>query len=400
MTTKRILFLTFYFPPDLSAGSFRAGPLLDALIANATVDVEIDVVSTAPHRYSGFAAKAAAEEHIGRHTIRRIQLPEHKSGVLDQARAFCHYWFRVVDVTRGRHYDLVVATSSRLLTAVLGAWIARRKNALLYLDLRDIFVETITEVLPRAFATLLSPFLVGLERWTIGRAVHVNLVSRGFASYFELRYPDQSFSYLTNGIDAEFISRVPPGAVSEHTSHRSVRVLYAGNMGEGQGLHAIVPELAYRLRTRASFRLIGSGGKRARLSEALALRGCTNVQLIEPMRRDQLIQEYIAADVLFLHLNDYEAFKRVLPSKVFEYAALGKPIWAGVAGYAAAFIQLEVENAVVFPPCDVDEAVRAFEALELRWTPREAFVRKYSRCGIMNALAVDMLSTLNARRLT
>ena len=34
------------------------------------------------------------------------------------------------------------------MTAILGAHIARKMNRPLYLDIRDIFVETIVEVLP------------------------------------------------------------------------------------------------------------------------------------------------------------------------------------------------------------------------------------------------------------
>ena len=72
--------------------------------------------------------------------------------------------------------------------------------------------------------------------------------------------------------------------------------------------------------------------------------------LLQPVKRDELIEIYQSADVLFLHLNDFDAFKKVLPSKIFEYAATGKPIWAGVAGYAAEFITSKIENSAVFFP--------------------------------------------------
>jgi glycosyltransferase involved in cell wall biosynthesis len=116
------------------------------------------------------------------------------------------------------------------------------------------------------------------------------------------------------------------------------------------------------------------------------------------MSRTNLIAEYQGADVLFLHLNDYEAFTRVLPSKVFEYAALGKPIWAGVAGYAADFIRGQVTNAAVFPPCDADAALRALDTLVLRAAPREEFVRRYARRDIMRRMAKDIAAHLPLER--
>src|SRR5690606_27667563 len=106
---------------------------------------------------------------------------------------------------------------------------------------------------------------------------------------------------------------------------------------------------------------------------------------------EELITAYQEADVLFLHLNDYDAFRKVLPSKIFEYAALGKPIWAGVAGYSADFIRQFVPNATVFSPCNVEEAVSAFSSLSLVTKPRHEFVERFARVKIMQELASDII---------
>jgi glycosyltransferase involved in cell wall biosynthesis len=261
----------------------------------------------------------------------------------------------------------------------------------LYLDIRDIFVDTINDVLPAPLARLAGPVFTGLERWTMRRAHRINLVSRGFADYFATRYPDRRLSFFSNGIDDEFIAaaRPPTSRVARGTLPT---VVYAGNLGEGQGLHAVIPALAVSLRGRARFRIIGDGGRRAALLQAVADAGADNVQWEAPMPRARLIDAYTNADVLFLHLNDYDAFKKVLPSKIFEYAALGKPIWAGVAGYAAEFINTEIDNAAVFPPCDVGQALRTFEKLELRDTPRPSFVAKYARERIMAEMAAEIVT--------
>jgi glycosyltransferase involved in cell wall biosynthesis len=144
-----------------------------------------------------------------------------------------------------------------------------------------------------------------------------------------------------------------------------VEVLYAGNLGEGQGLHAIIPDLAKRMRGRVRFKIIGDGGRKEALRAALASAGIDNVDMLPPVKRAQLIEAYQAADVLFLHLNDYDAFRKVLPSKLFEYGAMGKPIWAGVSGYAAEFVRTELDNSVVFHPCNTVEAERVFSQLRL-----------------------------------
>ena len=123
------------------------------------------------------------------------------------------------------------------------------------------------------------------------------------------------------------------------------------------------------------------------------------MELLPPVNRIELLKAYHAADVLFLHLNDYDAFKKVLPSKIFEYAALGKPMWAGVSGYAAEFISSEVSNAAVFHPCDVDGAVHSFEKLILQDSPRSDFVAKYARSNISQKMAEDILAVATGEAL-
>ena len=396
----RILVLSFYFRPDLCAGSFRTTPLVDAISELAPEGTEIEVITTRPHRYHSFAADAPEQEQRGGVTITRIALPEHQGGMLDQSRAFAAFARQAVRIA-GDDYDLVFATSSRLMTAVLGAWMARRSRAPLYLDIRDIFADSIRDVLTGPASKIVSGAFSWLERRAVGRASRVNLVSRGFAPYFHSRYPRQRFSYHTNAIDDEFMAlarRDMTVAVPEPAGARPLRVVYAGNIGEGQGLHAILPRLAMRMGARIHFVVIGDGGRKRALEQALAESAVTNVELLAPVARPELLDLYRTADVLFLHLNDYDAFRKVLPSKVFEYAALGKPVWAGVAGYAAQFLAEEVTNCAVFEPCDVEGAVRAFEQLKLEHTPRMEFVNRYSRAAVSRALAADVLSVARPAR--
>ena len=393
----RILFLSFYYEPDLCAGSFRAAALIQSLQALLPAGSHIDLLTTKPNRYSSFSVEAPETEKGELLSVRRISLPFHKSGMCDQSIAYLAYAREVCAHVRRQKYDLVFATSSRLMTAVLGAYIARSQKVPLYLDIRDIFVDTIQNILPRWLAWPMGGVFSLLERYAIGYANKVNLVSRGFEHYFLQRYPRQHFSFFSNGIDDEF--KVPvPVANSGTSSAPPYSVVYAGNLGEGQCLHAILPGLAKAMHGHVQFTVIGDGGRKEQLHKALDEAGCDNVTLQDPVSRNALVQAYLGADVLFLHLNDYDAFRKVLPSKLFEYAAIGKPIWAGVAGYAAEFIAHEIQNVAVFPPCDIGAAIRAFSTLQMRPTPRTDFVRKYERHFIMQLLAADIVSIVIGTR--
>lgn len=387
---KRILLLSFFYPPDLSAGSFRAKALVDALCERAVGEIDIDVLTTQPNRYHSHASEARAVEEQGCVRIRRIQLPVHKSGFVDQAKAFAAFAWQANRIAGGGHYDVVVATSSRLMTAVLGSWIARRQRARLYLDIRDIFVENLRELFTAPLGKPLSVAFAALERWAIRRADKVNLVTAGFLGYFQPRYPEQRFSLYSNGVDDDFLD-FPVTEPAVKAPGKPLRILYAGNIGDGQGLHLVVPALAQRLGARVHFCIVGAGGRLQALRDAVARYDLNNVELIPPVQRELLLEVYDQADVLFLHLNDFSAFRRVLPSKLFEYAATGKPVLAGVAGFAADFVRTEVTNAEVFAPCDVEGAMAAMEKLSLEPKARPEFVERFSRRRIMKAMAEDVL---------
>lgn len=390
--TTRILLLSFYYPPDLSAGSFRAEALVNALRAELGEHVDIDVITTHPNRYHSYTANAVSLECSPLLKIRRIDIPAHRSGIRDQARAFVSFALNALKATRNQQYDLVFATSSRLMTASLGAFIAQRKGCGLYLDIRDILVDTLRDLLPARWGKFAASIFSPIERWTINRATRVNLISPGFLPYFNTRYPGRKFTLYTNGVDDLFINQNSAIQPSAHDSvPKRLKVVYAGNIGSGQGLHQILPELAKRLAEKVDFHLIGAGSALKELKLALTQAEVDNVTISPPMKREDLLRVYRHADVLFLHLNNLKAFRRVLPSKIFEYAATNKPIWGGLSGYAGRFAKKRIKNTALFSPCDLEGAVKAFDQLQLQHTPRLDFVQQFSRNNIKKEMAKDIL---------
>jgi glycosyltransferase involved in cell wall biosynthesis len=357
-------------------------------------DLSIDVITTIPNRYHSHTEHAELSEKTDRLTITRLPLPTHRSGFVDQSRVFLSFARRVLAETRGKHWDVVLATSSRLMTAALGTQVARRSKARLYLDIRDLFTDTMADVLASSALRHLGVVFRAIERRTFRAAEIINLVSPGFRDHVVAVVPDRPLRFYTNGIDDEFLNL---DFARQTPRDGPLRILYAGNMGDGQGLHRIVPEAAQRLAGRARFKLIGDGGRRKQLEAALASTPGADVELLDPMPRSKLFEHYREADILFLHFNDYDAFKKVLPSKIFEYAATGKRILAGVAGYSADFLRNEVEGCEVFEPCSVDGLIECVDRLSSLpdVINRESFKSKFARTNIMDEMARDVLSIGN-----
>lgn len=391
---KRIVFLSFYFEPDLCAGSFRNTSLAKELgLELKSKKVIIDVYTTYPNRYKSFKKHVNAYEKFDNLNIYRIKVPSHQSGMFDQVLTFSKFYFSALKLNKGRQVDLVFASSSRLFTGFLGYKLAKKNKAPLFLDIRDIFVDTMTDILnPSIFKSLTIKYLKYIEYKTFNYACHINLISKGFKDYF-IKFKNKNFSFFSNGIDDEFLKN--ENSMNRFKNSNTKLIVYAGNIGEGQGLDKIIPQSAKRLGNNFTFLIYGDGGAKYKLKKEIDNLNIKNVILKDPVTRFELKSIYYAADYLFLHLNDYPAFKKVLPSKIFELATYPKKIIAGVSGYSASFIKKEVTNCFVFNPCDINSLVDFLENDQTVGNfDRGRFKRKFSRSSINKQLSANIINYL------
>lgn len=388
----KILYLTYYFRPDLCAGSFRNSSLFEAVLDQIGDDDFVHVITTIPNRYGSYSVEGLKEETGKNYRIDRLTVPMHASGMVEQAKAFTAYYKGAMNLIKNEHYDMVFASSSRLFTAFLGKRCAVKNHCPLYLDIRDIFVDTMKDIFKdKKPVRLLAGWALGLiEKYTFKNANHINLISGGFKPYFA-KYKKPSYTEYSNGIDDVFIEAGKEASVDKGKPYI---ITYAGNMGSGQGLEKIIPEAAKKLGPDYQFRLIGDGGTRKKLEEKLKELNVQNVELLNPVARKELIEYYKQSTFLFFHLNDLEAFKKVMPSKMFEYGASDKPIIAGVGGYAAQFVEKNIPNHILFKPTDVDDFVSQMKNYQLKFVRRDEFIKNFSRKSIDKKLAESIVGLL------
>ena len=97
-----------------------------------------------------------------------------------------------------------------------------------------------------------------------------------------------------------------------------------------------------------------------------------------------------------MHLNNYEPFKKVLPSKLFEYIASYKPIIAGVDGYTREFLEEYVPDSLIFEPCNINDFCQKYDGFKgiVDIGKRKEFIARFSRQKIMSEMAKDFLNTV------
>lgn len=389
-TIRKIVYLSYHYEPDLSAGSFRNSAVAKALALKMEGKAEIHLFCTQPNRYKNTSDPCKGLEQVGNLTIHRIAVPQHGNGFLLQMWSFWHFHKRVKQELNGLNIDYLYASSSKLFTAYLAYHIAIKKKLKYTIDLRDLFAENIKELITWPIINTLISWIVRkfFERPCLEHASQIIVNSEAFIDSIPKTYKNELF-FFPNGIDPEFVH----WRQNEHLASSPIIVCYAGNIGAGQGLHKIIPQLAEKLRTNHQFIIIGDGSARRKLLSEIKHRNLKNVHCLLPMRRQQVLEHYKNSHYLLLHLNDFKSFEKVLPSKVFEYGGGNIPILAGVAGYAKQFIEKELkESAFVFKPCDV-ESVYAYLINDKYATgDRNEFIEQYSR-QVLTERMVDCISS-------
>lgn len=397
MSNTRILVLSYYFTPDLSACAFRSSALVETL-AKQHPNVQIDVITTYPSRYSSYKPQIKGAFQLPNVNITRISVPNLNAGFKGEMVSVGYYYRRVLKLIKGHKYDVVYGTSAKLATAALARLVAKRTSAKAYLDIRDLFVDNIQDMFNPTLARILMPFFKRLEHFALNDVDKLNVVSAGFDSHIQHYVQPSQLTHYTNGVDGAFQLVSKPN--TKVLKGQSIKLLYAGNVGRAQSLEKIIPKLARKLGKRVEITILGDGRKNNQLINKLQQLSLSNVTVHPPVPREELMGFYQSADMLFLHLDGCECLSKVIPSKLFEYAATGLPMLCGASGYTKEFIESNIENAAVFAPNNVEDCISKLNSLDLSVYSRKDFCSSYARTQIMSEMAKDIVELHGERTST
>jgi UDP-N-acetylglucosamine:LPS N-acetylglucosamine transferase len=391
----KFCFFTFYYPPDLSAGSFRSIALVNALIEQMDKKSSLIVITTSPNRYKSYDVSSEFLTVKDNLKIYRVKLPKHSGSMLSQSLIFVIYFIKAIKICFNEKPDFLIGTSGRLMTAIL-TWVSSILIKKPYLiDLRDIFSESIADIFAKKnkiVGKFFNRFFSYFDKCVLTNAASVNVVSMGFPEYFNKKGIDTSkWLFYPNGVDDIFVNN--KNIKSKSTSSK-ISILYAGNIGHAQALHKIVPFAAKKLGRYYNFLIIGDGSAIGALKSVIKEYNVKNIEIIKPVDRETLLEYYRKSDVLFLNLDNIPAFMRVLPSKLFEYAAIGKPIVAGIQGYSGDFSSKYIPYSLIFKPEQIDECVeKIIDSTRISVNKKEVdfFIDNFSRKSLMKSFASDIL---------
>lgn len=127
-------------------------------------------------------------------------------------------------------------------------------------------------------------------------------------------------------------------------------VLYVGNIGLAQDLSTLVR--AAKNKQEMDFTIVGKGGDSGRVQKLIGDLGLSNVRMVGGVSWEELADYYAAATVLYAQIVD--GYDSAIPSKLYEYLAVGVPIIYGGVGASKEFASAFSGISIVVPSDDQD----------------------------------------------
>ena len=366
----RILVFSHYYYPEGNAPASR----MHAMCSHwAQQGHDVQVITCAPNVpngvvYDGYKNRLWPQnEEIAGVKVKRVwtRLAANK-GTIGRIINFVSYMTSAFLASKFvRRPDVIIATSPQFFCGWAGLLAAkfRLRRVRFVLEIRDMWPDSIVAVGAMSNKRLLG-ILYKMEDWLYRGANHIVTVGQGYhQDLLDKGVTDEKISIIPNGVDKElFYPQDPdPEYLEKYIRPAQFSCAYIGTIGMAAGLDVTIRAgQLLKDRGRDDIRLIvvGDGAERENLEKEIQEKNLDNVIFTGRLAKEDVPKILSAVDSCLVHLKKKDLFKRVLPSKIFEMAAMKKPIILGVQGCAAELVN-EAKAGICIEPENAEELVEA-----------------------------------------
>jgi glycosyltransferase involved in cell wall biosynthesis len=344
----RILYVSQYFPPEMGAPASRVHELSRAWVQRGH---SVTVLTGFAHHPTG--RKAPADRGVlsrrdridGIDVIRTYVYATANQGVARRMLSYASFMLSAMTIGRLRvpRPDIVIATSPQLLCGAAGYFLARTLGVPFVFEVRDLWPESILAV----EAMKPNPVIRTLQR--VARFLYQHCdrlvtVGEGYRRGICRGYgiAADKLAVIPNGIDTRLFVPLPRNNEVRRQFGWGDRfvTMYIGTHGLAHGLQQVL-EAARLLRETPEllFVFVGEGAEKAALQRLAETWRLGNVQFIGQQSKARVPLFYAACDLGLVTLREAPLFQEVLPSKIFEYLGMERPIVLNVSGDARQIVE-------------------------------------------------------------
>ncbi len=392
---KKIIFFSFHYPPDLSAGAIRTESIVKELLKQGE-NIKLWVFCSTPKRYNNkkFQEYKKIKNHKNLKII-RFWVPFLGQGPIPNVISYSFYFVQTIPLAFFINPQIIIGTSAKLLTSFVSACSAQITNAKLFIDFRDTFSDNFFYFYRWHKRVVFQSIILLIENFVLRRANSINIVSEGFKYAFIgwerfLKKYSISLTNFPNGIKNKFRKKIHDSTSLKKRNKRNIyRILYAGNLGDGQNIYSLIKNayenkkfLKYFEDNNIVFDIYGSGSQLESIKNLLSnneLKGKINYCGL--VLRDDLPKIYRNANCLMLHLAEYLSLSLVIPSKVFEYLATPYPILYSASGFTDNFIK-QIDGTIKYNQgCfkSFVSSIKIAKEIEINFDKRSKFLDNYKQ---------------------
>lgn len=367
----KILFLTDNFPPEVNAPATRT---FDHCKEWVKKGAEVTVITCAPNFpvgkvYDGYKNVWHTEEIIeGIRVIRVWSYIVANKGFVKRTLDFISYSITSFIAGLFVKTDLIIATSPQFFTALSGRTLSFWKRKPWIMEVRDLWPESIKTV-GAMKDNLFIRYFEWQEKRCYTSAKSIIVVTDSFKEKLIARGIDGNKIYVVkNGVDKELFRPMKKDTVlvRELGIDGKTVIGYIGTHGMAHKLDFIL-RCASRLQdSNYHFLMLGDGAEKENLLRLKDELGCKNVTMLASVPKSEVKRYISVLDICLINLRKSELFKTVIPSKIFENAAMGIPILMGVDGEAKQIVE-SYNAGICFEPENEDDflsKLRTFEDTE------------------------------------
>lgn len=396
----RILIVSQYFSPELTAASLRLEPFAAGLAARGH---DVEVLCEVPSHPRGIVApgyrrRLLVRSREGGYGVARVWVRASPSKRA-RARLASYASFAAVATAVGvtlPRPQAILASSPPLPVGQVGALLARRHRCRWVLDVRDLWPEAplaLGELGPGRAARAAE----ALERHLYRRADAITTPTESFAARIASTAADASKVHVVaNGTTQAWLDAgtVPPDRDAAGLPADRFVWTYAGNIGLSQDLEVAI-EAAAELGAGFELLLLGDGTRRGPLERFAAERGVGNVRFRDAVPPTEAMRIMRASDALLVPLADVPALGRSIPVKLYDCCAIGRPVVVAAPGAVRALAEEQRLGVAIDPgdPAALAAAIRSLAA-DPAWAEERASAGRAFATASLRERGVEALEAL------
>lgn len=366
----KILFITDNFPPEYNAPATRTYEHCREWIK---AGAEITVLTCAPNFpngevFKGYKNAFRREEWMDQIRVIRVWTYITKNeGFLKRILDYFSFGFSSFLAGLFIRTDIIIATSPQIFSAVSGRLLSFCKRKPWVMEVRDLWPESIVAVGAMRSNSLGYRMLEKLEKGLYRSADKIIPVTDSFKTHLAQRgiNADKMF-VVKNGVDLNNFYPRPKDETIEARLHLKDKFVigYLGTHGMAHGLEFILRSIKKIEDKGIHFLFIGDGAEKNQLKSIKEELQLDTVTLLDAIPKEKVAQYLSVVDVALVNLRKSSTFTTVIPSKIFESAAMGIPLLLGVDGEVRNLI--ETYNAgLYFEPENEKQFIDAVNSIRI-----------------------------------